>query len=299
MGINKKISTRIFIISLISIILLSTTAISQNKAITNLEVSVKNIAPYIENKWELPDELPEEPGIQIWPTNITKEVMLCAIACDNNGINDVKKVYAIIRYPNGKQKGEWKTLKIAPLNSPCRFNISINSKICNIYNSSIIMNKSEPAGNYKVNVTVKDKYNLSNSLINEFSWNEILGVEIDEKTISFGQLLPNSNKTIFGDYCFKDNRNSCPAYKPTIMNTGNIPIDVEIKASDLIGPSLIPSSNLFSNINGVEYPLNSTAQFNINLATLDTTYMHTTLHIPPILPGSYKGTISFFAIQST
>ncbi|ODS37905.1 MAG: hypothetical protein A7315_13045 [Candidatus Altiarchaeales archaeon WOR_SM1_79] len=130
-------------------------------------VTVNNTPPFIEAKWELYDADDEIEGIQIIvPPLQSVTVIKCAVACDNNSVDNIADVEAYVYYPDGTLM-EHEYLQVAPASSVCwetiedyddieHFYSKYENNTCEIYEGNLTLTPSDPEGNYTVIVEVND-----------------------------------------------------------------------------------------------------------------------------------------------
>jgi hypothetical protein len=160
------------------------------------------------------------------------------------------------------------------------------------YSVTFSMQFYDEPGEYGVQADASDGVGTMGSGSGNFNYGALLGLGLLESIIEFSLVAPGQTS---------------PPIPITIQNTGNIGIDISISGTDLTdgGGNLIPISNLEFGATefGVFKPVDSTPTFkNLDLlpGPLALAPLYLRITIPQTTPaGSYEGSISIFAIDST
>ncbi len=134
-------------------------------------------APFIQKKWEIPDDNNSVYGTQIYIALDEVKVTKCAIVCDHNGVSDINKVMAYVYYPNNAFM-EYEILENATNESICR-QIGYNQTFCNVYEGNLTLTRFYPTGNYTVIVVANDSTNLKANMTNKFELIDVCGYDTD------------------------------------------------------------------------------------------------------------------------
>ena len=194
----------------------------------------ENIPPFIEAKWELPDDNGAAEGIHVYFENKDKVVTKCAIACDYNNISDIAEVEAYVYYPNNVLMGH-EYLSISQTGSTCwqtipsrdyiRFMMKYNSNVCNIYEGNLTLTTFYPVGKYKVMINVTDANGTYGNMSNYFEYSGVCGIDMDGDGV--------------GEYC-----DNCPRVNNTQADgDGDGVGDACDNCINIINPSQINSDN--------------------------------------------------------
>ena len=251
--------------------------------------------PEVICKCETPDDDPIEEGTQVrpnlWPD--IKTVMKCAIACDPNGIGDIKYVNATTYYPNGTVK-ETQTMHVANESEKaacCCDTTGLPNETCQVYAGYITMEACDPAGDYTVMVTATDNGGANGELSNQFEYLSIIGLDLDLNAVGFGTVAPGETKIVPGDDVWG-------APNLTVHSIGNDPIDIGVSATDMTSDgNVITKDSIDCEIDalGTQW-LNVTRTFDINLECCSYENIDLSLHVPEgTVQGAYTGTVTFVA----
>jgi hypothetical protein len=140
-----------------------------------------------------------------------------------------------------------------------------------------------PAGTWTVSVTATDVEGLSDTDTGTFVVNEVRAYEIDFTTVAFGGVTINVKATVDGN---------------TIMNAGNVPMDVTISATDMTGEgsgdNTIAKENLGADVDGDgEQDLGEVRTFDVDIGLGETAAIDFTLTAPTgTASDTYSGTIT-------
>ncbi|MBI5060975.1 MAG: hypothetical protein HZB67_01535 [Candidatus Aenigmarchaeota archaeon] len=303
----------ILLIGIAIAVSLSITVLASNPDQTTTTVSVTNAPPWIEAKWELPDDNTAVPGTQVLPVqNGVKIVRKCVAVCDNNGAVDIISVIGRTYYPDTTLK-ELETLHIATTAefTECQVEIYdpefINKPgVCELYVGNINMQYYDPAGNYTVEVIAGDSGGLQNPpdppAKNQFEYLELVALELDTTLVDFGSIAPGTTSQVLGD------ADMITASAPTIKNAGNVPIDLDpIIATDLttaVGAS-IANDNLATGFQTSFFDVflgadaSPFAKYDLNLTLTGLNLENFQLAVPlATAPGAYTGSVTLTAVKS-
>ncbi|CEG13593.1 hypothetical protein MSIBF_A4240002 [groundwater metagenome] len=140
-------------------------------------------APFIQEKWEIPDDNNSVYGTQIYIALDEVKVTKCAIVCDHNGVSDINKVMAYVYYPNNAFM-EYEILENATNKSICR-QIGYDQTFCNVYEGNLTLTRFYPTGNYTVIVVANDSTNLKANMTNKFELIDVCGYDTDGDGIGY------------------------------------------------------------------------------------------------------------------
>lgn len=197
-----------------------------------------NAAPlFIEAKWELPDDDGFTDGTQVYPIpKGSKTITICAIACDNISYNNIDKVTGAVHYPDGTVKDE-KELTPASNGTICwntipdwdyaHFTGKHDNGTCTIYEVNFTMNYTDTSGVYAVYVEVNNTNGEKGNITNNFTYMQLVGIESDVSLIQFPAADPGQSSNVSGD-------NIMGTSRPTVMNIGNVLVDISANATKLV-----------------------------------------------------------------
>jgi hypothetical protein len=216
--------------------------------------------PKVEYVWVLPDEDPTTAGTQIWPKPSAEreDLYACVVASDPNGRDDLAAVFIDIYHPTAEpecgsqeyqlhgvmldivsQKEEIEACKTAALNAglitPAEFT-DINYNIFEqrewyMYKVDLKSNYCQPAGDYEARTYAVDREGgVSIPKSAYYTWIQSVILQIDfYNGVNYGELIPGVEQTVQGDGDM-----STPA-APTMKNEGNVPIEITLNNSKMIG----------------------------------------------------------------
>lgn len=176
-----------------------------------LAVTILNSAPSVTNVQLLSDDL-DEAGVQLAPE--PKELSVLKIQAevyDPDGADDLKAVSA----------------DAAGVSSQLSYNATINSTHA-LYTGTLKFPHYVAPGTYDVRVTGEDYGNKTAENFGQFQYLELLALELDTTTLA----LQTSNGELTS--ATGDSSMETPL-SPTLRNIGNIPLDLRISATDLVG----------------------------------------------------------------
>ncbi|MCU0653651.1 MAG: hypothetical protein MUD10_05335 [Candidatus Pacebacteria bacterium] len=239
-----------------------------------------NAAPIVKAKWEMKDGYAAmsgaddnpEAGAQFNPSGayrVDKNISLCAVATDPDGLADINAVYGDVYYPDvavhqagdsgcGKIVGtECSMVKLAKADGLSLFCDKVRNQNTNLpvfsaqYNYDDIckadgqlqketaavfccdksLSYEDPSGNYEVKVFTQDKSGMSSSpLENIFTYEPVISFDIDFSTIDYGNVKLNIRKVVSGDLIWNVPRGTNGA---TVRNTGNTRVKVNVLQDDI------------------------------------------------------------------
>lgn len=242
--------------------------------IIQLAVTILNSAPSVTRITLLSDDL-DETGIQLAPR--PKEFSLLEIEAevyDPNGVDDLKAVFA----------------DAAGVSAELSYNSTLNETHA-LYKGTLEFPHYVAPGTYDVRVRSEDFGNQSGDGFEQFDYMELLALELDTTTLAL-QTLGGELSQATGD----DSMDT--PMQPTLRNTGNIPLDLRISATDLVGEeATIPADALgYEGGNLTGKLSNGEALLSLGLEPGPTAVMalNLTLETNQSYPaGVYLGTIEF------
>lgn len=209
-------------------------------------------------------------GAQILPSGeyqVNKTVSLCSIVSDQNGKEDIRKVFSEIYYPSvgsgeegigcGEKKGECimsvlnkkdgmdlfcSSIQQSNSNLPVFYDSYGFSGICGssgaleketaaVYCCQTELFYNDVSGDYKISISAEDKEGLeSNNLQGFLTYLGITAYEVDFTFLDYGQVITNDKKAIEGN---KEWSNAKEDSGPTIRNIGNTNLHIELKQDDM------------------------------------------------------------------
>ena len=247
-------------------------------------VSSTGAPPVVEYKFELHDEDPIEPGVQVIPVPLgQKDVEMYAIVSDPNGAANIDHVEFKVWYPltipnvdgNGLQnyiplatEMFWATdtatiiailneaiaegrLSDADVNDP---NTGIVKHLENyewrFFTATTTLEYFDVSGDYTVMAVAKDTGgSVPNPLSNTFKYLSIKSIGVDFETVNYGDIIPSTPQIVSGDISLET-----PQF-PTVRNEGNDPFRLNISATDMHGSdfqNVILATDLDSKVYGVD-----------------------------------------------
>jgi hypothetical protein len=237
-------------ILLMSMAMIVTVQAAEQTVNTEATVSVcADPPPTVKAKWEALDEDFATPCVQIYP-ELEGEVPVAVFAVveDADGIGDIAKVYMRILHPDGTIKYEqidmqlvpeqgWEEAKILALASghltpeeAIELDYELSEGLALMYTGVFILHYCQPAGNYGVIVYVVDNSGNIGMLENwDVEYVAVAGFRIDFTAVNFGDVKPCIEKPVPGDW------DMTTPDRPTIMNIGNVPLEISVHFTTMIG----------------------------------------------------------------
>jgi len=247
-------------------------------------VSSTGAPSIVEYKFELHDEDPIEPGVQVVPVPLGQKVVeLYAIVSDPNGAANIDhvefKVWYPLTIPNVDGDGlqnylplahelVWTTdsatiiailneaiaegrLTDADVNDP---NTGIIKHLENyewrFFMDTTTLEYFDVSGDYTVMAVAKDAGGSPPvPLENTFTYISIKSIGVDFQAVDYGEIIPSTPQIVSGDI------DMTTSQFPTVRNEGNDPFRLEISATDMEGSNfqnIISASDLDSKVYGVE-----------------------------------------------
>ncbi len=242
--------------------------------IIQLAVTILNSAPSVTKVILLSDDL-DETGIQLAPK--PKELSVLKIQAevyDPDGAGDLKAVSA----------------DAAGVSSQLSYNTTINNTHA-LYNGTLEFPHYVAPGTYDVRVTGEDYGNKTAENFGQFQYLELLALELDTTTLA----LQTSNGELTS--ATGDSSMDTPL-SPTLRNTGNIPLDLRISATDLVGEqATIPADSLgygAGNLTGKLSSGKALLSLGLEPGPLAVMPLNITLETEQTYPaGAYMGTLEF------
>jgi hypothetical protein len=225
----------------------------------------------------IPDEDLFSDGIQVFPVpKGNKSVVLSVVVADANGNGDIASVMARVKNKT------YALQKVADVNATAAQ-----------YTAAISMSYTDGAGNYSVAVNATDNAGFSASATAAFWYQGLLAFEVDTASITFNA-LPGETAEIGGD----DNLSTANA---TLWNTGNTPLNLQLRATNLSsGSAFISLENAQFNIGGGYEALPAAMTLkSIGLQPDGKQPLAFRISIPlSTRPGNYTGSIYLDAVAS-
>ena len=186
----------------------------ENVTMLTLQLNITNPAPVINEISISPDDNPDQEYTQILPLpGQVKELTLSIEITDDDGIETLQNINAIVRHPDGFSQD------VSLINTQ---NIS---NITGIYEGIFEQWFYFESGDYSVEITASD-YTSSTIANQVFEVLELTAVSLDTAYISFSDSKLGDFSTVEGDILFGTD-------KLTLMSAGNTAIDLGIYGSDL------------------------------------------------------------------
>ena len=207
--------------------------------------------PVVKAKWELPDDDPNKPGTQIFPPlehGASLTVEYYAVVTDQQGIEDIDRVYVDVYHPDGTFKYQVQLYQVEDVDEAIAMiedaadrgiitlapNFTVDDLIHEVeqYEAKVFKGEGElsyhqPYGNYTVRAYAYDQNNgRSEYLNNTFEYIRGLGFEIDFTEINFGDVEVCKDKWVSGDTVWGPP-------DPTIRNIGNTPAKINVSFDDM------------------------------------------------------------------
>ena len=186
----------------------------ENATMLTLQLNITSSAPVINEISISPDDNPDQEYTQILPLpGQVKELTLSIEITDDDGIETLQNINAIVRHPDGFSQ------------DVILINTQNLSSITGIYEGIFEQWFYFENGDYSVEITASD-YTASTIANQVFEVLELTAVSLDTAYITFSDSKLGDFSTVEGDELFGTD-------KLTLMNTGNTVIDLGIYGSDL------------------------------------------------------------------
>lgn len=237
--------------------------------------SAGGAAPVVKAKWEMntikdnngkytgTDDTTKA-GAQFMPSGkyqVNKNIAVCAIVSDPDGMVDLNGVYADISYPQGvnvdpnNSCGSFLTgITLKKISKEDGINLACNQiknnnnnlpawnssydydEVCalggelleeaaNVFCGEASLAYNSPSGDYKVAVSAQDKNGLGGSLENIFNYMDLTAFETDFSAVNYGDVKLNTHKTVYGDLAWGG--------LPSVRNTGNTRVNIKVMQNDM------------------------------------------------------------------
>ena len=243
--------------------------------------------PTVDSITITPDEYGSTPGVQIDPNpGGAKTVTVSAIVSDPDGYGDISTVNITDIDPDPAHGDP----------SPVTLEYQSGSGNGNTatYNGTFDMQFYDQPVEYTVTVTAKDMGGLSGTDSSTFNYTSCNAMSLDAGTIAFGSIDPGENNTVAGD------TNMTTTGSPTVRNTGNVEIDVNITGSNMTsGSDMITKDHINALVGALDYSDLSVAWcFDANMAAGASSLENVDfrLNVPYGTPvGSYNGSVTLTA----
>lgn len=111
-------------------------------------------------------------------------------------------------------------------------------RIWQVYRVVGELSKHQPAGTYTVIASAVDRAGNTSELSNTFTVLPIIGFQRDFAGVDFGQILPNTDKWVRGDFEF-----GSPL--PTVKNVGNVLMNINVEFTPMVGAKYLKLIDLF------------------------------------------------------
>jgi hypothetical protein len=110
-----------------------------------------------------------------------------------------------------------------------------NTETAYIYRADWLMNYHQPAGIYTVECWATDgSGEQSFRIVSWYEWVATPVLELDFTSIDYGEIVPCVEKTVPGDYTM-DPAGPAPPVMPTVKNEGNVPLDIGVHSTAMVG----------------------------------------------------------------
>lgn len=234
--------------------------------------SAGGAAPIIKAKWEMnttktngsyagTDDSTKS-GAQFMPSgkfNVNRNIAVCAIVSDPDGMVDLNGVYADISLPQGidadgtcgsnltgitlkkmsKEDGinlVCNQIKNNNNNLPawnssydydevCSVGGELLEEAASVYCGEATLAYNNPSGDYKVAISAQDKNGLSGNIENTFNYMDLTAFETDFSAVNYGDVKLNTLKTVYGDLAWGG--------LPSVRNTGNTRVNIKVQQDDM------------------------------------------------------------------
>ena len=187
----------------------------------NLTLSALAESPTVDSITMTPDDDGATPGVQIDPyPGGAKTVTVTAVVSDPNGFDDISTVTLTDINPD-PEHGDPGPVTLS-------YQSGSGSGNTATYAGTFDMQFYDAPTEYTVTVVAEDMEGLSGTDSSTFNYTSCNAMSLDAGTIVFGSVSPGENSTVPGD------KNMGTTDSPTVRNTGNMEIDVNITGSDMI-----------------------------------------------------------------
>ena len=216
--------------------------------------------PVVEYTWVLPDEDSATPGTQIWPyaSQERTDLYACVVLSDPYSLEYLADVFIDVYHPQGapecgskKYQKHGKVLnrsvdktqidecKTAALNAGLITQAEFNDITYNVfdqnkyymYKVNLTDNYCQPAGLYEARTFAVDKAgSVAIPKSAWFTWVPSVILQIDfYNGVNYGNLIPGFEQVVQGD------ADMSTPNAPTLKNEGNVPIEISVNNTKLIG----------------------------------------------------------------
>jgi hypothetical protein len=241
--------------------------------------------PTVDSITITPDDDGTTSGVQINPyPGGAKTVTVSAVVSDPNGFGDISSVNITDINPDPADGDP----------SPVTLVFQSGSVNTATYNGTFVMQFYDAPTEYTVTVTAKDKNGSSGTDSSTFNYTSCTAMSLDSGTIAFGSINPGENNTVTGD------TNMTTTGSPTVRNTGNVEIDVNITGSDMAsGGDTITKDQMDAQVDSLGYsdlgvPRCFDANMTAGASSLENVDFR--LNVPYGIPaGSYNGSVTLTA----
>lgn len=252
---------------------------SASSAEISITIVVSSSAPAISSLRILEDDDSYLPGIQLSPAPKTGRIVTVeAVVSDANGVSDISSL----------------TLVFSTASISMAKKSDINSTAA-VYSAALGLPSSFPAGNHTIVATATDSGGFSSAQSVGFEYLTLIAFEADVSSITLFS-APGADETAPSD-----------AANVTLQNSGNVPLDFEIWASNFtsensrIMPSMLQYAFLgsYSDASSSGNLTNSRARKDVNLDASASATLRIRMSLPrSTVPGNYSGIISLVAVDS-
>ncbi len=211
----------------------------------------------------------EETNVQIRPNVKTEKAILMDVIINSSaGLDNIESVNSEV---GGRKTTFSKSYGL--------------DQFSGVYNGSALMNYFDKPGIYKINLSVSDKFNNTNSLLVDFEYLGLLSISLDKNAVNFGRMEPGKSSSD----------------KIKVINQGNVDIDLELFGNDLeSGLNKINVSNLELNYDDKNRALDyrpSLIDFNLISGLEANKDLLVKLNLPiTTMPSVYAGNINLVGI---
>lgn len=218
-----------------------------------------SLLPYIEFKWELPDDCWRTPCTQVTPVpgapmgSGSREENVFIVAGDIYGTKSVEMVFTELYDPNGNFMGQCHARRLCK-NDPvdneiinnaiwdayCSDHLTmddvnqiyyeLNKEVADMWTCEFTMDSCWPAGFWTlVGYAVDEIGGTSAPYVNTFQYFSLKAMAIDFSEVNFGPIRPGDTKIVPGDEDW-----STPD-RPTVRNCANDNFWISVKFDNMIG----------------------------------------------------------------
>jgi hypothetical protein len=255
------------------------------------------------------EDLPEEQRIAYW-----------WVAEDPNGIGDIIDAFVRVFHPDGSLKyqvhdpdGPNPCADLGAWNQPgtplyaayrsgqltqAQAELIVENCNKNVWRPFFVeerISKHQPCGNYRVVASVVDQAGNPGSLENTMEILCTVGLETDFDAVNFGEILPNTDKWVRGDMT------SAAGTLPSVKNTGNSNLFLQLEYSQMLGTNFQKVINLFDaklNAQTID-PMNAGTRYCFNLEPLGSNevgQLDLSIHPGSIPADTYTGTLRLWGL---